>query len=100
MKVNYCGSCLRCTAHPVSLASGCLLYNPPVYPKKRKRKSLCFSAVVGASKGGSPERQCIYCDVLFAGPEAMVRTAAMTAWRLNDESKGAYLHFHRATHEL
>ncbi|KAL0045657.1 hypothetical protein WJX82_000761 [Trebouxia sp. C0006] len=34
------------------------------------------------------------------GPEAMVRTAAMTAWRLNDESKGAYLHFHRATHEL
>ena len=30
----------------------------------------------------------------------MVRMAAMTAWKLNDESKGAYLHFHRATHEL
>ncbi len=55
---------------------------------------------MGASEGGGPKRQCIYCDVLFAGPEAMVRTAAMTAWRLNDESKGAYLHFHRATHEL
>ena len=56
--------------------------------------------IAGASKAGSPKRRCIHCDVLFAGPEAMVRMAAMTAWKLNDESKGAYLHFHRATHEL
>ena len=55
---------------------------------------------MGASEGGNPKRQCTYWNVPCAGPEAMVRTAAMTAWRLNDESKGAYLHFHRATHEL
>jgi len=71
-----------------------------VYKEKKKKKFTLSAAIMGASKGGSPKCQCIHCDVLFAGPEAMVRTAAMTAWRLNDESKGAYLHFHRATHEL
>lgn len=37
---------------------------------------------------------------MTAGPEAMVRSAALTAWEVNEMSKGAYLHFHRATHEL
>ena len=40
------------------------------------------------------------CVVPDAGPERMVRSAALTAWGLNDKRKGAYLHMHRATWEL
>ena len=40
------------------------------------------------------------CFMADAGPERMVRSAALTAWGLNDKRKGAYLHMHRATWEL